>query len=275
MKNRSNGKLFLCLLAAIGMLIVMGGPSNASVTLLSASGPPAGGASADSKQAATGPVPLILDDGSRENAIGLYAGGQFIWLNRFTPVASDFPFQLEQVQVFFGAFTGVNVGELVDIYIYEDTDCDGDPGTGAVLAGSFLNAPVQFVDDVNWSTYNLTAPIVLNGPGDVLIAVVNRTCGLTSSTYPAAIDTTASQGRSWVGFYSAGNVPQPPTMPPDSHWSTIDSVGFPGNWMIRGAGGPVADAAAIPSLSEIGIISLFILLMSSAVLFIRRRNQAL
>lgn len=275
MGNGRSWKSYLCLLAAVGMLIVMGGPSNASKPLLSASGPPADGASAYSKQAATGPVPLILDDGSRENALGLTSGGQFIWLNRFTPVASDFPFQLEQVQVFFGASMGLNVGELVDIYIYEDIDGDGDPGTGSVLAGSFLNAPIQFVDDVNWSTYNLTAPIVLNGPGDVLIAVVNRTCGLAAGTFPAAMDETASQGRSWIGLYSAGNVPQPPSLPTDSLWGTIDSVGFPCNWMIRGAGGPVGGAAAIPSLSAVGIISFSILLLACAAIFLRLRRQTL
>ncbi|HZD55871.1 MAG TPA: S8 family serine peptidase, partial [Anaerolineales bacterium] len=49
-------------------------------------------------------VSLALDDGSPENFIGVndltstYAY-QFIWLNRFTPDPSEFPFTLEQIQV--------------------------------------------------------------------------------------------------------------------------------------------------------------------------------
>jgi hypothetical protein len=94
-------------------------------------------------------VNLILDDGTRENALGLTNGGQFIWLNRFTPDPADFPFSLTEVQILFGQGVGVNVGELVDIYIYEDTDGDGNPGTGANFLGSILDAQVQAVDDVN------------------------------------------------------------------------------------------------------------------------------
>jgi photosystem II stability/assembly factor-like uncharacterized protein len=180
-------------------------------------------------------VQLILDDGSRENAIGLTNGGQFLWLNRFTPSPSDFPFTLDEIHVLFGAGTGVNVGELVDIYVYEDTDGDGDPGTGANFLGALNNAAVQFVDDVNFSIYSI-APITMNGPGDVLIAVVNRTAGTDPSEYPAAVDQTSSQSRSWIGTYQAGNPPDPPPLPADDLWGIIDSFNFPGNWMIRGFG---------------------------------------
>jgi len=191
--------------------------------------------------AAPAPVPLadvnlILDDGTRENALGLTAGGQFIWLNRFTPDPADFPFSLTEVQVLFGQGVGVNVGELVDIYIYEDTDGDGNPGTGANFLGSVLNAAVQFTNDTSFSVYPVTTPIVLNGPGDVLIAVVNRTAGVAPGTFPASMDQTTSAGRSWIGIYAAGNPGNPPTLPADSLWGTIDSFGFPGNFMVRGYG---------------------------------------
>ena len=62
--------------------------------------------------------------------------------------------------------------------------------------------------------------------------------------------TTASQRRSWVGIY-AGDPPDPPTLPPDADWGTIDSMGFAGNWMIRGSGVTgTGGADAIPWLSE-------------------------
>lgn len=185
-------------------------------------------------------VQLILDDGSRENALGLTNGGQFLWLNRFTPAPTDFPFVLEEVHILFGAAVGINVGELVDIYIYEDTDGDGNPGTGANFLGSLENAAVQFVDDVNFSVYQIT-PVALNGPGDVLIAVVNRTAGTDPGEFVAAMDQTPpSQNRSWIGTYTAGNPPNPPTLPATDLWGIVDSFGFAGNWMVRGLGSSVS-----------------------------------
>lgn len=182
-------------------------------------------------------VDLIIDDGTRENAVGLTTGGQFVWLNRFTPAPTDFPFTLQEVQILFGAGVGVNVGELVDIYLYEDTDGDGDPGTGANFLSKLNNAPVQFTDDVNFSKYTIP-PTTFNGPGDVLIAVVNRTAGTNAGEFPAALDQSTTARRSWVGLYNAGNPADPPTFPADNLWGIIDDFGIPGNWMIRGFSEP-------------------------------------
>jgi hypothetical protein len=84
----------------------------------------------------------------------------------------------------------------------------------------------------------------LNGPGDVLIAVVNRTAGTDPGEFPAAIDETASQVRSWIGLY-AGNPADPPVLPAPT-FGTIDSFGFPGNWMVRGAGTTGGGGACTP-----------------------------
>jgi hypothetical protein len=204
-------------------------------------------------------VNLVLDDGTRENALGLTTGGQFIWLNRFTPDPGDFPFTLNEVQVLFGSGVGVNTGELVDIYVWEDKDGDGDPGTGEVFLGSETGVQVQAVDDITWSVYPLSPPIELNGPGDVVIAVVNRTAGTDAGEFPAAMDETSSAGRSWVGIYSSGNPGNPPTLPADSSWGVIDGFGFPGNFMLRGFGSfgsavppwafAVPDAGTVPPAS--------------------------
>ena len=83
------------------------------------------------------PVNLVLDDGSRDNAIGLTAGGQFSWLKRFSP--GEFPIQLNNVLVLFGSTDGINVGETFDVSLNQDTDGDGDPATGAVdVGGPFM-----------------------------------------------------------------------------------------------------------------------------------------
>lgn len=180
-------------------------------------------------------IALTLDDGSPETSFGAN-GREFIWLNRFTPRQIDYPFALTSVQILFDAtaLTGVQVGELVDIYVYQDADSN--PNSGAVHVGSIRNAAVQFANGSDFSTYQFDQPLRLTGPGDVLIAVVNRTAGIASGGYPAAMDATSSRQRSWIGLYSAGAPGDPPTIPADQDWGLVDTFGAPGNWMIRGFG---------------------------------------
>ena len=181
---------------------------------------------------AGGGVNLILDDGTSENGIGLTNGGQFLWLNRFTPAPTDYPFVLTEIQLLFNMSSGVEVGEIIDLYVYEDTDGDGDPGTGAVLVGSATNQEVQGLAEY----FSYSVNMELNGPGDVLIAVVNRTAGIGPDDFAASSDITESQQRSWIGTYN-GDPPDPPTLPAPG-WSLIDDITSvtPGNWMIRGIG---------------------------------------
>jgi len=53
-------------------------------------------------------VNLVLDDGSREDDIGLGGTIEMLWVNRFTPAAADFPFSLDQIQVYFSSMGLVN-----------------------------------------------------------------------------------------------------------------------------------------------------------------------
>lgn len=184
---------------------------------------------------------FVLDDGTAEDGIGLTAGGEFLWINRFTPDPADFPFNLTEIQVLFTSTTSVNVGEQVDLYVYQDAD--GDPSNGADFVGSLTGQTVQVLDA--FSVYPVNIPV--SGPGDVLIGAVNRGSDVAGQ-FPAAIDLTASQGRSWVGF---GTVDDPPVIPLAT-WGTIDSFGFAGNWLIRGTG-LVGDPEPTLSIDEAGI----------------------
>jgi hypothetical protein len=214
----------------------------------------------------TPPSTLINDDGTAENFIG--DSGQFIWLNRFTPTALEFPFQLEEVSAVFGN-TSVSVGDSIRILVYEDTDGDGDPGTGAVLLADYSET-IQFNDTATFNIYNLPAPVMLNGPGDVLIGIVNSYGSEGFADFPAALDQTATSGRSWAATYLAGDVPVNPTLPADEQWGTIDSFGFPGNWIIRGAGSRIA--LPIPTLNYIGLLILISLIVT---LFLYRNKLKL
>lgn len=182
--------------------------------------------------AVQGSTALVIDDGVAENFIG--DAGQFIWLNRFTPAPSEFPFILEEVSAIFGD-NGVTAGQDIEILVYADTDEDGDPTTGAVLLASY-DETIQTADQVTFNVYSLKPFVQLYGPGDVLIGIVNRSGSEGNNDFPAAIDQSNSQVRSWAASYIAGDVPVNPPLPGDEQWGTIDSFGFAGNWIIRGAG---------------------------------------
>ncbi|HPM91646.1 MAG TPA: hypothetical protein PKZ74_02475 [Bacteroidales bacterium] len=137
----------------------------------------------------------------------------------------------------FRSDSGVSTGDHMQVVLWEDIDGDGDPGTNASLVYS-ETLTVTTVSDVAWNHFELSQPVRFDGPGDVLIGVVARQVATTQSLYPAALDRGSSQQRSWGGQYS-GEVPDPPTLPPDGLWGLMDDFGFPGNWLLRGEGCPV------------------------------------
>ncbi|HBE73240.1 MAG TPA: hypothetical protein DDW31_03990, partial [candidate division Zixibacteria bacterium] len=180
---------------------------------------------------AKAPVSLVLDDGSRDNDIGIGGTAEFIWVNRFTPAGGEFPFRLQQVQLYFSALGNVAIGHGIQIVVYENTTGNNDPAVGSNLLYQY-NTTVQAVDA--WNVYDLPDEVLLNGPGDVVIGVIGLHVPGTSY-WPASIDQTATQQRSWAGWWTTVNHPEPPTLPPDDSWILIDAY-FPGNWMIRGYG---------------------------------------
>lgn len=173
---------------------------------------------------------LVLDDGSAENNIGIGGTAEFVFLNYFSPNAAFFPFDLNEVQVYFsGGTTGVQVGDDIAIVVYQDDD--GDPSNGATWLASYPTT-VQAVDD--WNVYPLATPVHFDNPTNVFIGVLALEVP-GSAYFPAALDATASQGRSWAGWWSTSPPPDPPTLPPDDTWMLIDGF-LPGNWLIRGYG---------------------------------------
>lgn len=203
----------------------------------------------------TYPVQLVLDDDTAEGAFGVANGPsarEFMWFNRFTPPV---PFTLSEVWVLFPVGQpGVVPGAAVQIAIYEDADSD--PSNGATLRSAFATT-IQVADGNTFSLYPLVTEIDFAPGADVLIGVVPRFIDAqTPITLPAAIDTTASQGRSWVAVWT-GDPPDPPTLPPDNLIDEIDDIApvLAGNWMIRGFGRG-RDVVEIPALSPWGLAAL-------------------
>lgn len=176
------------------------------------------------------PISLVLDDGTGDNNIGIGGTAQFIFINRFTPAAGAYPITLNQVQVYFATAGLVNVGDDMLLALYENTSGNTDPAVGSNL---LTTIPVTVTTLDAWNVYDLAAPVTFNGPGDILIGVVALEIPGTSY-WPAALDQTASQQRSWAGWWNEPTAPTPPTLPP-TNWTLIDAY-FAGNWMVRGYG---------------------------------------
>jgi len=213
------------------------------------------------------PYHLIIDDDQADGAFGVTLNGaahQFMWFNRFTPPVS--PFLLNEVWVLFPSGSNMTAGAEIEIFIYLDPD--GDPSNGADLVTSLTDV-VQAVDGNTFSVYPLPSPLYL-GSGDVLVGVVNRfvESGVTSPTLSAAIDTTTSEGRSWIAVWT-GDPTSAPMLPADALYGVIDDY-QPGNWMIRAFGSDVPEL--VPVLDTWGAVGLILMISAIGLCILRRIN---
>jgi hypothetical protein len=213
-------------------------------------------------------VQLVLDDDNAEGSFGV--GGvtarQYLWFQRFSPIASDF--DLAEIWVLFPPDPEISPGAAVQLVVYEDTD--GDPTTGAELLFA-VDEVVQAADGTTFSVYPLPVSVPIRGGVDVLIGVINRfvETGVTPLNQPSALDTTDSQNRSWVATWT-GDPPDPPVFPPDQSLFLVDDV-VAGNWMIRGFG-VAPNPVDIPTLSTLSLGLLALLLGVAAAVRLRRRS---
>ena len=125
-------------------------------------------------------------------------GGPLFWLNRFTPLASDFPFYLTKVQVLFldhvdGVGAGASVGDTFDVAVYQDDD--DDPSNGATflagVGGVEVTAPLGQRQIVALPGFG----VPIDGGGDVVIAIAYHG---PNGARPATADIGPASGRSWI-----------------------------------------------------------------------------
>lgn len=160
---------------------------------------------------------------------------QFLWLNRFTPDAASYPFTLTSLETVYGSQTdngsvGVEMGETFDYYVFQDSDSD--PSNGATLVGKVEGVAVTKLDDL--TTIAIPSPgITLNGPGDVLIAIVNRG---RRGFYPASADMGPDQQRSWISGINVIGAGDPNLATINMTPITTALPTFTFNWIIRGHG---------------------------------------
>ena len=164
-------------------------------------------------------------------AIGCESWCGILWFNRFTPEPADYPITITSISTIFGNGTGWNAaGDRINVYIYQDADTD--PRNGAVLAGMYqgytMGAPFN-----DFTTITLPTPVVVSGPGDVLIGLTNPVGNVGSQ--PASADTGPFAGRSWVASFEDSGTP--PNFTQLALFLNPDGLaGFDGNWLIRATG---------------------------------------
>src|SRR5205085_5300730 len=117
--------------------------------------------------------------------------------------------------------------------VYQDTDGNGNPGNATLVYSASASIAITNAQQ----TYPVS--VCLQGPGDLYIGFEDKFAespGHTPENYPAALDQTASQGRSWVAAMTTAANPDLTTLSNNDFLETIDAAGLPGNWMIRANG---------------------------------------
>lgn len=201
---------------------------------------------------------FVLDDGIYERALGLNdqanTESAAIWLNRFSPTAGTGAFTIDSISIMWPQNTnGPLAGKQVNLVAYYDAGSTGNPAN-AVRLGNDHFVTIANLDAFVEYTVNFSVP----GDGDIYVGFENTYAlgGTSPILYPAAIDTNSTlRARSWVVGASSGD-PDPDTLGNNDIRGTIDSLGLPGNWLIRATGTPAGAGVGcsfpsdVPWLSE-------------------------
>lgn len=153
---------------------------------------------------------------------------RMLWANRFSPPAAAFPITLNTITFLTGSSAYVHAGDQFDFYVYQDDDRD--PTNGAALVGSKKGHLIASAG-ARLRILVLDPPIVLDGPGDIVIAVANPA---GTGPRPAAGELSDFRGRSYAGTY----VGEDPVLddPAVNLRLAPDAVGSAVNWVIRASG---------------------------------------
>ncbi|HEY0071779.1 MAG TPA: S-layer homology domain-containing protein [Chloroflexia bacterium] len=200
-------------------------------------------------------VNLVLDDGTVENSVGWTTSTQSftaIWFNRSSPPAASFPMNLTQISIKWPNSAAL-VGKTVALLVYVDEDADGDPAD-AVKVAQVNGQAITVANGTTFQDFPISANIP--APGDVYYGFADtyNSGGVSPRTFPAPLDTSATQGRSWVA--AQDTVSDPPdfdNLGNNDHLDTIDSLSggaLTGNWVIRASGTGGACPTATPTATS-------------------------
>jgi hypothetical protein len=209
-------------------------------------------------------VEYLHDDGTPEDAIGITGAAVDIWwANAFTVEPGGE--SIDTIRIDFLSGSNLTVGYPFSVHVYEDSDDDGNPTTGTLTL--LASASSMVADLVNGDFQDIAiGPVTVSG--GFFVAALITTNG---TYYPAAIDQTASEGQSWIAADDASGIdPSNPLASPTFAPGTIDSYGFPGNWMLRAVASGGQEAAAIPVTGSAGLALLIALIGLAGTALLRR-----
>lgn len=179
---------------------------------------------------------------------------EFVWLNRFTPAPTDFPITIRSITTLIDMqVAGNDEGDRIPVHVYRDDDSD--PSNGAILVGSYTDFVLPAPGPVPvFTTIQLPTPFVVDGPGDVLIAISNMRTA-RNATRSMTADRGPFKGRSWIGsLYDAPPGAVPGLGESDVGLRLANQPGWggsvEGNWIIRASGTNAAGKAIELGVSD-------------------------
>lgn len=179
---------------------------------------------------------------------------EFVWLNRFTPAPTDYPITIRSITTLIDMqLAGNDEGDRIPVHVYQDDDSD--PSNGATLIASYTDFVLPAPGPVPvFTTIELPTPIVVHGPGDVLIALSNMRTA-RNATRSMTADRGPFKGRSWIGsLYDAPPGAVPGLGESDVGLRLANQPGWggsvEGNWIIRASGTNAAGKAIELGVSD-------------------------
>jgi len=183
-------------------------------------------------------VTYSVDDGTGENSLGVAVGGDLWWANAFTAVPGGE--KISSIEIAFDSGTSLSLGQAFSVYLYEDTDDDGDPNAGL----SLLTSAASTVQSLDGAFHSIDIPDSLVSGHFFVAALMSHLSG----QFPAVIDETTSQGKSWIALNGSIGSIDPNNVTGTSELGPVltDNAGYPGNFLLRATGEATAVATPEP-----------------------------